>query len=252
MRMSIHRGVACAALAVSELIVGCSNSTASTAANSSAPATASSTVPTTTNSLTSAATNLIENGGFETPVVPVGNFTLFSLGQAFTGWKVVGTEGNVDIVSDKYLGDGITFNAEAGTQWMDLTGLSNTPTGIAQSIATTPGAEYHLTFWVGNVYDPGRIFGISSTIKVYVNGSVQLTATNSLQPPNRTQAWKEFALTIKATSRSTTISFINGDPSTDDSDGLDAVQLTERHVEGVAGLGLAERGGDHLGRVFPD
>ena len=97
MRISIRRGVARAALAVSELIVGCSNGTASTAANSSAPA----------------ATNLIENGGFETPVVPVGNFTLFSLGQAFTGWKVVGTGGNVGIVSDKYLGDGITFNADA-------------------------------------------------------------------------------------------------------------------------------------------
>ena len=225
MRMSIHRGVACAALAVSELIVGCSNSTASTAANSSAPAPAS-TVPATTSSSMPAATNLIENGGFETPVVPVGSFTLFSLGHAFTRWKVVGTGGNVGIVSDKYLGDGITFNAKAGTQWMDLSGLSNTPTGIAQSIATTPGAEYHLTFWVGNVYDPGRIFGTSSTIKVYVNGSVQLTATNSLQPPNHKQAWKEFALTIKAASSSTTISFINGDPSADNSDGLDAVQLS--------------------------
>jgi len=59
------------------LIVDCSNGTASTAANSSAPE----------------ATNLIENGGFETPVVPAGSFTLFSHGQAFTGWKVVGTGG---------------------------------------------------------------------------------------------------------------------------------------------------------------
>jgi hypothetical protein len=242
MRMSIHRGVACVALTVSVLIVGCSNSTTSATAISPAPATASSTVstsisspvptaasspaPTTTGSAASATTNLIENGGFETPDVPVGSFTLFSPGQAFTGWKVVGTGGNVGIVSDKYLGDGITFNAQAGTQWMDLTGLSNTPTGIARSIATTPGTEYHLTFWVGNVYDPGGIFGTSSTVKVYVNGSMQLIATNSLQPPNHTQAWKEFALTIKATSSSTTISFINGDPSTDNSDGLDAVQLS--------------------------
>jgi hypothetical protein len=224
--MSIHRGAACAALAVSVLIVGCSNGAASTAASSSAPATASGTAPATASSTAPATTNLIEDGGFETPVVPAGSFTLFSLGQPLTGWKVVGTGGNVGIVSDKYLGNGITFNAEAGTQWMDLTGLSNTPTGIAQSVATTPGTGYHLTFWVGNVYDPGGLFGTSSTIKVYVNGSVRLTTTNSLQPPNHTQAWKEFALTIKATSSSTTISFINGDPSTDDSDGLDAVQLS--------------------------
>jgi hypothetical protein len=190
------------------------------------PAPTSSPTPTTTGSAAPAPTNLIEDGGFEAPDVPVGSFTLFSLGQAFPGWKVVGAGGNVGIVSDKYLDNGITFNAQAGAQWMDLTGLSNTPTGIAQSVTTTPGTEYHLTFWVGNVYDPGGIFGTSSTIKVYVNGSMQLTATNSLQPPNHMQAWKEFALTIKATSGSTTISFINGDPSTDNSDGLDSVQLS--------------------------
>jgi hypothetical protein len=46
-----------------------------------------------------------------------------------------------------------------------------------------------------------------------------------LHPANHKQAWKEFALTIKATSGRTTISFINGDPRTDNSNGLDAVRL---------------------------
>jgi hypothetical protein len=39
-------------------------------------------------------------------------------------------------------------------------------------------------------------------------------------------AWKEFALTIKATSSRTMISFINGDPRTDNSNGLDTVRLS--------------------------
>jgi hypothetical protein len=201
MRTFISHGVACAALSVGVLIASCG------------PA--------------SAATNLVKNGSFEVPAVRAGGFTLFSTGQAFSGWRVVGVKGNVAVISGKYQGGGITFNAEAGAQWMDLTGLeSNLATGVAQSFATTRGTEYHLTFWVGNVYNPGGPFGVSSTIKVYVNGVRKLTATNSLHPANHRQAWKKFALTIKATSSRTTISFINADPRTDNSNGLDAVRLT--------------------------
>lgn len=199
MRTFIHRGVACA-LAVGLLITG-----AGTA---------------------SATTNLIKNGSFEKPAVPAGGYDLFAPGQSFAGWQVFGATGDVGIVSGKFQGDGITFNAKAGAQWMDLTGVSNTATGIAQSVATTPGTSYHLTFWVGNVYDPKGIYGVRSTVKVYVNGVLKLTATNSIRPPHHTQAWKEFALTIKAASSHTKISFINGDPHTDWSNGLDAVHLS--------------------------
>ncbi len=197
----IHHGIAFAALAVGVLIAGCGAA--------------------------SATTNLIKNGSFESPVAPAGGFKLFSSGHTFTGWRVVGARGNVGVVSSKYQGGGIIFNAEAGAQWMDLTGLeSNMATGVSESVATTPGTKYHLTFWVGNVYDPGGIFGVSSTVKVYVNGVRKLTATNSLHPANHKQAWQEFALTIEATSGRTTISFINGDPRTDNSNGLDAVRLS--------------------------
>jgi hypothetical protein len=173
----------------------------------------------------SATTNLIKNGSFEKPVVPIGGFQNFDTGQTFTGWRVVGAAGDVSIVSGQYQSGGITFNAKAGAQWLDLTGDgSNTKTGVAQTVATSSGTSYHLTFWVGNVYDPGGIFGVTSTVKVYVNGTLKLTARNSMRPV-KTQAWEEFALTIKATSSDTTISFINDDPSTDNSNGLDAVQL---------------------------
>jgi len=200
MRVSIHLCIVCAAIAVGALIVG------------SGPA--------------SATANLINDGGFEKPVVAVGGYRLFSLGQTFDRWKVVGAGGNVAPCSGKYQGNGITFNAQAGAQWMDLTGTSDTKTGIAQSVATTKGASYHLTFWVGNVYDPGGIYGVRSTVKVYVNGILKLTATNSMRSAHHSQAWKKFALTIKATSDHTKISFINGDPSSDDSNGLDAVNLS--------------------------
>jgi hypothetical protein len=211
MRAFISHGVACAALSAGVLIASCGTASATTGSATTA----------------SAAANLTKNGGFELPVVPAGGFTLFSNGQAFSGWRVVGAKGNVAVISGKYQAAGITFNAEAGKQWMDLTGLeSNVATGVAQSFATTRGTEYHLTFWVGNVYNPGGAFGVSSTIKIYVNGVRKLIATNSLHPANHRQAWKEFALTIRATSSRTTISFINGDPRTDNSNGLDAVRLS--------------------------
>src|SRR5579863_3065181 len=124
MRTFIYHGVACIALTVGMSIVSC------------APA--------------SATTNLIKNGSFEMPVVPVGGFKEFSTGQSFTGWQVVGARGSVAIVSGNYQGGGITFNAETGAQWIDLTGdESNMAAGVSQSVATTSGTEYHLTFWVG-------------------------------------------------------------------------------------------------------
>ena len=175
----------------------------------------------------SAAANLVKNGSFEKPIVPAGSFQNFAMGQSFTGWKVVGAPGVISVVSGTFQSQGFTFNAKAGAQWIDLTGPgSKTATGVAQSVATTPGTTYQLTFWVGNINDPGGIFGVSSTIKVLVNGVKKLTAVNSLHPTNHKQAWKEFSLAITATSSHTRISFINGDPSTDDSNGLDAVHLS--------------------------
>ncbi len=201
MRTSAHRGIFCAALALGAVIA--SGGTAS------------------------AATNLVRNGGFEQPVVPAGSFQSFATGQSFTGWKVAGATGAVSVVSGTFQSQGFTFNAKAGAQWIDLTGPgSKTATGVAQSVATTAGTSYQLTFWVGNINDPGGIFGVSSTVKVFVNGALKLTAVNSLHPTNHHQAWKEFTLTIKAASSHTRISFINGDPSTDDSNGLDAVHLS--------------------------
>jgi len=172
------------------------------------------------------ATNLIKNGSFETPKVPVGGFTLFAKGTAFSQWTVVGVAGNMAIVSGNFVGDGLAFVAKGGKQWVDLTGLSNTATGIAQTVATTPGAFYTLSFFVGNVVDPRGAFGASSTVRVKVNGKLVLTAQNSMGAGVSKQVWQKFTMTIKATGPQTAISFINGDKSNDEACGLDAVSLT--------------------------
>jgi hypothetical protein len=172
-----------------------------------------------------AAANLCKDGSFEKPVVSPGGYLVFSTGQSFGGWLVVGASGNVAPVSATFTQDGFTFPARSGKQWLDLTGDSNTATGVSRAVPTTAGTSYSLSFAVGNIYDPGGIFGTTSTVHVLVNGTQILAATNTLGKGSTTQVWKRFATTFTATGSSTTISFINGDPSTDTSNGLDAVKL---------------------------
>src|SRR4051794_3236546 len=83
--------------------------------------------------------DLITNGSFETPVVPVGSFTLFTVGSgALIGWSVVGPAGtNVAIVSGSFSQNGVSFVAQDGAQWLDLTGLnSNSSEGVSQTLST--------------------------------------------------------------------------------------------------------------------
>lgn len=170
-----------------------------------------------------AATNLIVNGGFELPHVGTG-YLLFSVGQSFPGWTVVGAPGNVAPISGKFQQKGSTFDAKAGKQFIDLTGTSNSRTGIEQTVKTVAGADYTITFSVGNVIDPGGIFGIRSTVLVYVNGKKVVSATNT-KGSRSLQNWKTFSVKVRANSVSTTVEFINGDPSNDTSNSLDAVSM---------------------------
>jgi Protein of unknown function (DUF642)/PEP-CTERM motif len=168
----------------------------------------------------------IVNGSFETPVVPVGNFTNFTNGSTgITGWTVVGAPGGVSIVSGTFTQNGISFPAEAGTQWLDLTGDgTNSNEGVSQSFATTNGTQYTLSFWVGNVDNPGGIFGTTSTVDVLFNGSPLLDATNA-NTITGTQTWDQFTTTFTATGATSTLTFMNADPASDNSNGLDNVSV---------------------------
>src|SRR5438132_168620 len=72
------------------------------------------------------AANAITNGSFETPTVPVGNFTNFIVGSnAIPGWTVVGPAGtSVSIVSTTFSQNNVSFPAQDGAQWVDLTGFN--------------------------------------------------------------------------------------------------------------------------------
>lgn len=171
--------------------------------------------------------NLITNGSFETPTVPVGGFTNFISGSTgITGWTVTGPE--VSVVSGSYTSFGLTFPAEDGTQWLDLTGdASNAVEGVKQTIATTSGVTYDLSYFVGNQVNPGGPYGTTSTVDVLVDGSVIQKSTNSKGIGATIQVWQQFMTSFTATSSSTTVEFLNGDLASDNTNGLDNVVVVQ-------------------------
>lgn len=191
----------------------------------------------TASALTAQGANLIKNGGFEKPIVPAGSYTCFNTGKTFPGWTVAGATGNVCVLSATYTANGFTFSPEAGSQSLDLTGAgSNTATGVSQTIATTPGAAYKLTFWVGNVVDPNAIDGTTSTVNVLVNGVQVYTATNSLGAGSTSAVWQMFTATITSLTAQTSIAFINGDPAGDNYNGLDGISIVPQTDDEAAAV----------------
>ncbi len=171
---------------------------------------------------------LITNGSFETPTVPSGGFTTFSVGSsAITGYTVVGPANTaVAIVNGTFSQNGVSFPAQDGIQWLDLTGNgSNSTEGVSQSVATIAGDQYQLSYFVGNTTG-GGVFGTTSTVNVSVNGAPTFSDTNSIASPT-TLTWEPFTHTFVAAGPSTTLSFLNGDPGGDNSNGLENIVLTD-------------------------
>jgi hypothetical protein len=139
---------------------------------------------------------------------------------------VVGPEAS--IVNGSYVSLGELFPAKDGVQWLDLTGdLSNAVEGVQQTVTTTPGTSYTLSFWVGNVFQPGGAYGTTSTVNVRlggIGGTLLGSFTNS-STTTGTQVWQQFSTSFTAAGTSTTLAFINGDPASDNTNGLDLVDL---------------------------
>ena len=172
--------------------------------------------------------NLISNGSFEEPVVPVGSFSDFPAGSmALTGWTVVGIDSAVVSTSFKQLG--ITFNAEQGNQWIDLSGITSTAqsSGVSQTIATTIGDAYLLTFYVGSTTDAGHTTFFPSTVDLSIDGGARVHYTNTDTPPTTFVDWKLFTVDFMATTSMTNLQFLNGDASNNNVTALDNIQLVD-------------------------
>jgi hypothetical protein len=184
------------------------------------------------------AVDLVANGGFEQPVVPTGRYQLFASGQAFPGWQVMGARGNVAPISGAYRNAGTTFNAHGGSQWLDLTGLSRTATGVEQTVRTRPGARYELRFFVGNVVARG--FGTTSAVEVLVDGKSAGVFRNAGHQPGG-QHWLPVRVPLTAATAATTLAFVNRDG--DNSCGLDDVSLVP---SGTSSPALRDLSGEYV------
>jgi hypothetical protein len=96
---------------------------------------------------------------------------------------------------------------------------------VSQTVATTIGDQYQLSYWIGNTTG-GGIFGTTSTVQVSLNGTPTFTDTNSNVSPT-TLNWEQFTHTFVATGTSTALAFQNGDPPGDNSNGFDNVVLID-------------------------
>jgi hypothetical protein len=66
----------------------------------------------------------------------------------------------------------------------------------------------------------------TSTVNLFIDGTLALPATNT--GGGTTLAWQEFTTSFAATGATTTLGFLNGDPVTDQNNGLDNIVLTAR------------------------
>jgi hypothetical protein len=168
------------------------------------------------------AANLIKDGSFEKPIVASGDLSRFSTGQTIGPWLVTGDNGNVDVFGPGFTFDGCSFNAKAGKQLLDLTGASDSATGVQQVIKTQAGTTYDLSLFVGSI-NSGCIDGKTSTVNVFVDGAQIASFVYKAKKKGTTSTWKKFSTQFQATQDNTTIAFINGDPPADTYNGIDDV-----------------------------
>ncbi len=167
--------------------------------------------------------NLIVNGGFERPALSDW-FKLYPTKTSLEGWTIIGKPGDIAVVRGGFSQRGIVFQPAEGRNWLDLTGGTNTTTGIQQAVPTEIGKRYRLTFKVGNVIDALGPYGVRSSVTVRIDGVRVLTAVNGAGAPGA-MAWKSYVVDFVAKTARTKIAFLNADNRLDNSNGLDLVIL---------------------------
>jgi hypothetical protein len=181
--------------------------------------------------------NLISNGSFEDTTGFIGNaddtMVLGSGSTTMNGWTVVNS-------GLAWIGPANPFSltASAGNYFLDLTSYTDSPPygGVAQTIATTPGATYLLQFDLGS----SNLYGLPDSITASA-GNASQTFTSTLNVGN---GWETESLSFTALGSSTVVN-LTGNAGFEYI-GLDNVSVTltsspvpEPGSLTVIGLGLA-------------
>jgi hypothetical protein len=181
--------------------------------------------------------NLISDGEFQDPATVAGSFITFSAGSPIGAWQSQG--GEILLVNSSYSAFGITFQAQSGSQWLDLSGGSNpSPNArIMQTITTEIGTQYSLAFYLGSAWtgSPGPF--LQPTVVVSAGSASPLSFTNSNPITGGLVNWELFSFVFTASSASTEIAFQYGNTGPlNYAIGIDTVSVTA--VPGPGGLAI--------------
>jgi hypothetical protein len=176
------------------------------------------------------AADLVTNGDFAN----IGNVWVNNTGLGSDDWQTPGATAipgwsNVPGAANEFWvggqnGYGLSAAAGNGSQYfVDLTGQANNKPygGLEQTIATTAGATYTLTFDLGASTQYNRSGLGAAALTASAAGASQLF---TLVPTNSNQ-WAAESLQFKATSSTTTIEFLADSAYTSEYTGLDNVSV---------------------------
>jgi len=151
------------------------------------------------------------------------------------GQPIPGAPATIMLLGDNYVElngltlDPLAFHAKHGVQSIDLTGEGNqgNTNGIKQSVATTPGQDYRLRFWVGHQDGsaPGYTEG-PAAVGLYIDGEHVDSFTNSRNKRGDVH-WTPFAYKFTASDSQTVLAFLNEASVGNNYTGLDGVTLQQ-------------------------
>jgi parallel beta-helix repeat protein len=144
--------------------------------------------------------NLVANGNFAT--------------GDFTGWTLGGNSADPTFGPEIY----IDRNAQGASTYAAGMGSVGSDGTLSQTIATTPGQTYTLSFWLQNNESPSATDG-GNDFQAIWNGQTLLSLTNAAQ-----SGYTEYTYTVNATGSTSTLEFsaMNGPNQWD----LDNISLT--------------------------
>jgi hypothetical protein len=215
--------------------------------------------------------NLISNGDFAN----IGNVWVNNTGLGSDDWQTPGATAipgwsNVTGAANEFWvtsPNSYALSASPGNGssfFVDLTGQANNKPygGLEQTITTTPGNTYTLTFALGSSTSWNGPGSAQAALTASATGSSLLTSKLFTLAPTSANSWATETLTFKANSTSTTIEFLGDSSFTSEYTGLDNVSVTQTGSSGpppkvpepasvtllllgLSGLGLARRRSRH-------
>ncbi len=155
------------------------------------------------------APNLVVNGDFSRPVQQKNSYeTVYPAAQKIPGWTVGGD--SVDLMGSTYFT--LPSGSSSGSQAVDLSGSA--PGSLTQTISTTPGTSYELTWYEAGNPDCGQSLKVMHV--AWGNKPLaKLIASLSMSTKGRTRSnmgWSQKSQTVVASSALSVLGFADATP----------------------------------------